>query len=257
MPPVITKCINSWQIAMPEYEYCLWNESNFDLNAVDFVRDAVRMHKWAFVADYVRLYALFNEGGVYLDTDVLLRKPLNQFLQYRFFSGHEVHPHNCTEIERQKLGSDGVLKNSHDLVHWIHILSAVMGAEKYHPFIGDCLSYYNKQRLYGSSGKPCYSEFIIGPRISKIAESYGYRYKPVPQILQEDMHIESPEVFVGNSAFLTKSSYAIHLCNGSWLERSTYERILHELGNRFPILSPMITLWRKIVRNLAKPFLRQ
>ena len=69
-PALVKKCMASWKKYLPEYELKEWNEDNFDLDLFPFTREAYESRKYAFVTDVVRLYALYNEGGVYMDTDV-------------------------------------------------------------------------------------------------------------------------------------------------------------------------------------------
>ena len=89
MPELAQKCIASWHKYMPDYEYKLWNEDNFDVTAVPYVKEAYEARKFAFVTDYVRLYALFTEGGIYMDTDVEILKPLDDLLSLSAFTGYE------------------------------------------------------------------------------------------------------------------------------------------------------------------------
>lgn len=77
LPEDAIKCIESWKKYLPDYEIKEWNESNFDLDCCQFVKDAYKEKKWAFITDYVRLYAMVNEGGIYMDTDVEVCKPLS------------------------------------------------------------------------------------------------------------------------------------------------------------------------------------
>ena len=63
MPDLAQKCIESWHRYMPDYEYRLWNEDSFDIQSVPYVKEAYESGKYAFVTDYVRLYALYTEGG--------------------------------------------------------------------------------------------------------------------------------------------------------------------------------------------------
>ena len=74
---------------MPDWEYKLWNEDNFDVQSVPYVKEAYEARKFAFVTDYVRLYALQTEGGVYMDTDVEVLKPLDDLLHHAAFTGYE------------------------------------------------------------------------------------------------------------------------------------------------------------------------
>lgn len=87
MTPLMIKCINSWKKYCPDYEIIEWNESNFDINSTPWTKQAYEAKKYAFVADYVRLYALKKYGGVYMDTDQELIKPLTPFMQKEMFLG--------------------------------------------------------------------------------------------------------------------------------------------------------------------------
>ena len=97
-PAKIKRCMKTWRRVMPDYEIKLWNAQNFDVEgAPDYVREAIRQRKWAFAADYIRMYALYHEGGIYLDSDVLVLKPFDDLLNHSFMSSLEYHP---IQIER-------------------------------------------------------------------------------------------------------------------------------------------------------------
>lgn len=89
LPSLAKKCIASWKKYLPDYEIKEWNEDNFDLDMYPYVREAYDNRKFAFVTDVVRLYALYNEGGIYMDTDVEVLKSLDPFLHHTAFSGFE------------------------------------------------------------------------------------------------------------------------------------------------------------------------
>ena len=90
MPQLALDCIESWHKYMPDWEYKLWNEDNFDVNCNQYVREAYEARKFAFVTDYVRLYALKTEGGVYMDTDVEVLKAYDDALMsLPAFTGYE------------------------------------------------------------------------------------------------------------------------------------------------------------------------
>lgn len=89
-PKLAQKCIASWKKYCPDFEILEWNESNFDVSAAPlYVRQAYEAGRWAFVTDYVRLRALTELGGVYMDTDVEVVKPLETYLQQEAFAGFE------------------------------------------------------------------------------------------------------------------------------------------------------------------------
>ncbi len=89
LPELAQKCIESWKKHCPDYEIMRWDESNFDFNYNAYVKEAYEAKKWAFVSDVARLFALVNYGGVYMDTDVEVIKPLEELLEYEAFSGFE------------------------------------------------------------------------------------------------------------------------------------------------------------------------
>ncbi len=93
MPELALKCMASWHKYMPGWDYQLWNEDNFDVDSVAYTREAYRAGKYAFVSDYVRLWALEREGGVYLDTDVEVFKSFDDLLEDKAFAGFEGSKH--------------------------------------------------------------------------------------------------------------------------------------------------------------------
>lgn len=86
---LIKNCFESWKKNLLGYEFRLWNEDTFDVNSVQYTREAYEAKKYAFVSDYVRLYALKNFGGIYLDTDVEVLKSFDEYLSCDGFSGYE------------------------------------------------------------------------------------------------------------------------------------------------------------------------
>lgn len=89
MPKLVEKCIKSWKKYCPEYKIVCINEDNFDINQNRYAKEAYEAGKWAFVSDYVRLKVLFDEGGIYLDTDVELIKPLDKLIEENGFMGFD------------------------------------------------------------------------------------------------------------------------------------------------------------------------
>lgn len=90
MPELVQTCISSWKMHMPDWEYRLWTEENFDIAfAPQYVREAYAAKKYAFMSDYVRLWALEREGGIYLDTDVEVLRSFDSLLGDTAFIGLE------------------------------------------------------------------------------------------------------------------------------------------------------------------------
>jgi mannosyltransferase OCH1-like enzyme len=90
LPPLAQQCLSSWRQYCPDYEIILWDESNSSKYFNTFCEQALREKQYAFVADCVRVKALQEFGGFYLDTDMLLVKPIDELRKYKFFSAYEV-----------------------------------------------------------------------------------------------------------------------------------------------------------------------
>lgn len=91
MPELAERCVASWHMYMPEWEFMRWDESNFDISAAPlYVRQAYDARKFAFVSDYVRLWALEQYGGLYMDVDFLVHRPFNDLMdKFPAFAGYE------------------------------------------------------------------------------------------------------------------------------------------------------------------------
>lgn len=89
LPEDVKKYIDTWKKYCPDYEIIEWNENNFDVTENQYCKEAYEAKKWAFVSDYARLKVLYENGGIYMDTDVEVCKSLDRFLKYDWFSGFE------------------------------------------------------------------------------------------------------------------------------------------------------------------------
>lgn len=103
LPELAERCIKSWHTFCPDYKIVEWNEESFDISTAPlYVQQAYDAKKYAFVTDYVRLWAMTNFGGIYMDTDVEVRKSLDQYLLNEAFSGFE----NSTQIPTGIMASE-------------------------------------------------------------------------------------------------------------------------------------------------------
>ena len=120
-PEDVKRYIASWKKYCPDYEIKEWNESNFDIHENDYCREAYEARKWAFVTDYVRLKALYEEGGFYMDTDVEVVKSLDPLRVYDAVSGYE----SATHIPTGTMGACrdnewiGMLLHDYDHRHFL------------------------------------------------------------------------------------------------------------------------------------------
>jgi len=95
-PQMVDHCLESWHTHMPDWKYCEWNENNFNLSSAPlYVQQAYEAKKYAFVSDYVRLWALELYGGLYMDVDFEVYKPFDELMeQYSAFAGIEGSRYN-------------------------------------------------------------------------------------------------------------------------------------------------------------------
>jgi len=224
-PVLIKHCIASWRKRLPDYEIKEWNESNFDVNMAPLSKEAYAARKWAFVADYCRIYALATEGGIYMDTDIIVLRPFDEFLKYSYCSCQEYQPWEFEKIKSQYVDKDGRrLPGVSKLVPGLGIQSGVMMAEKGSNYIMGCLDYYNQLHLPKNLG-----DIIVVRILSQQMEKYGYRYITEPQHFEDNILVDAPYVFA-NMTTLNKDSYAWHLYYRSWGNGFSLKQ---QLRNRF------------------------
>ena len=182
-PKDIKRCMKTWKKHLKDYEIIEWNESNFDINSHPFVEAAYKAKKWAYVSDYIRMYAIYNYGGIYLDTDVLVLDNFDDLLNNKAFVGYE-HPD--------------------------FPFTAVFGAEPKHPFIKKLLDYYDKIDTYKF-------DFVNNNTISVsniLINEYGCKKGNIEQTLKDDIKVYKDDVLCNPSI----NSKTIHIFTGTWLE---------------------------------------
>lgn len=215
-PAKIKSCMKTWERIMPDYEIKHWNRMNFDVeSAPDYVKEAVEARKWAFASDYIRVYALYTEGGFYLDSDVKVLKRFDDFLEYNFISSLEHHP---SQLEKtgsiHSISPDGT-RLCEGYISGMQIQAAVMGAQAGCPFLKEILDWYADKHFIRPDGS--LATDVLSPYIyARIAEKHGFRYWDKDQDLAGNMKIFRSEIFAGNKHEVTQASYAIHLCEHSW-----------------------------------------
>jgi len=203
-PEQIQQCIDSWKKILPDYELRLWNMKAIEQIDSVFLKEALQERKWAYAADYVRLYAIYHEGGIYLDTDVLVYKSFDSLLDASAFIGKENSIHFEGGFAAQYLSSH------------------CFGAEKNNLFIKDCLSYFDNRHFLTSSNtklpQPLRYNFVILPYIqAEIARLYGYDWKPSVQGLQKCRSglLIYPTICL-DPQLPQEESYCKHLALGGW-----------------------------------------
>lgn len=220
MPELAMKCIESWHKFMPDYEYKLWNEDNFDINCNQYVKEAYEAKKYAFVTDYVRLYALYTEGGIYMDTDVEVLKSFDPLLHLNGFIGFE-------GTKRKHIGTGTIACQPNG--DWV--------SEQIHAY--DDASFILTNGSYDLTTNPI--------RITRIMVQNGFVQNGVEQDYK-DMHVFPTEYFCPRQTtgefFLTDNTFSDHHFMGSWNNNSNSGLILKLIGQKN--LTRIIKLKRKL-----------
>ena len=89
IPEKLQRCMDSWKKFLPDYEFVLWDLERFDIKTSQWVKEAFEARKYAFAADYIRLYAVYNYGGIYMDMDVEVVRPFDDLLASPYILGLE------------------------------------------------------------------------------------------------------------------------------------------------------------------------
>ncbi len=207
LPELAKKCIASWKKYCPDYEIIEWNEDNFDINCCPYVKEAYENRRFAFVTDYVRLYAMYHQGGVYMDTDVEVTKNLDQFLDHQGFSGFETD----TQVP-----------------------TGIMAGEKGFPLFKYLLTYYDGKHFVKEDGKADTTTNVA--IITEMLNSKGFVPNGQFQIV-DGFALYPRDYFCPlNDATgvldRTENTAAIHWFNKSWLPqhirlRSKITKVFH------------------------------
>lgn len=218
---LIKRCIKSWHKICPDYEIREWNESNFDINICPYVKQAYEQKKWAFVSDYARFYILKKYGGIYLDVDVELMKPLDPLLKNNAFAG---------------FASDSIVATG-----------LVFACEKDNQFAAEILKSYEGQNFINDDPSKI---LAIGRRVTQILNEHGLELNGKQQTI---FGVTVYPVYYFNPtngdihAKVDPRAYSVHHYAATWFPKN--KRILNTL-RRF-IGSANMERYYKIKRKVT------
>lgn len=183
VPRNLKKYMKSWKKKLPDYEFIKWDFNKFDKHSSKWVSDAFDNKKYAFAADYIRLFAVYNYGGIYMDMDVEVIKSFNDLLERK----------ELIAFSNERLND---------------IEAGCFGAEKNNQFIGDCLECYKSLSFIDENGK---MNLKTSPaRMMEVYAEKKYEFK----ILGNDYF--SARSFDTGEIAVTNNTHCIHHFAGSW-----------------------------------------
>lgn len=192
LPDLVQRCIESWKEVLPDYEIRCWNNDNFDVNICAYTKEAFEKKKYAFVSDYIRHYAVYHCGGIYLDADVEVVRRFDNLLDSKAFTSFE---------------------NSYALASWI------FGSEKGNPLFKEFMDYYADRHFIMDSG-----EMDLTPNpimMTDICMSHGLKldgsYQELDNITIYPKEYFCPYDHITKKLDMTDNTYTIHYFNGTWL----------------------------------------
>lgn len=201
LPEDVRKYIDTWKKYCPDYEIIEWNEKNFDITQNQYCKEAYESKKWAFVSDYARLKVLHDYGGIYMDTDVEVVKPLDDLLQYNWFSGFESE-------ERIPTGTIGACWNS--------IVIKML------------LDYYNNRHfIKNDGGFDLTTNVEVMTKLLK--EKYKVQLNNTRQIFGDNNLLLPFDYLCAKSFFTgeinkTENTYTIHHFKGTWRTKEDFRK---------------------------------
>lgn len=209
---------------MPDWEYRLWNEDSFDVQSTPYTAEAYAAGKYAFVSDYVRLWVLEREGGVYMDVDFEVFKPFGDLLVNRAFAGFEGSKH-------------------------LPVMMGVCASEPHGEWVGEMLQVYDGLHFMREDGSPDLTTNVA--RLTAIMRNNGLRQDGTEQHYR-DLHVYPVDYFSPRQTtgeyLRTANTYCEHRGLASWSGKSTgwKQRLLGVVGQK------NMTRLIKIKRRLEK-----
>lgn len=208
LPKNAQKCIASWKKYYPDYEIKQWNESNFDINCCTYVREAYEAKMYAFVSDYARFWVLYNEGGVYFDTDVEVVKDMSCLIERGNFMGFE------KSLETSPMGVNPGLG---------------LAISPRHPILKELLEVYNSKSSF------TYGEGTIVHYTTDVLKKHGLVNENILQLVENITIYPTDYLCPMDSTTgiitLTENTVSIHHYSCSWINHNTLSFRLHQLKN--------------------------
>lgn len=243
-PNNIKRCLETWKKVLPDFEVKIWTMEMARALNIPFVNEALDARKWAFAGDVVRAYAVWSEGGVYMDTDIWVLKRFDEFLTLPMAFFMEI---NRKEWEMDNpegiVNAEGLCLIPEQYVKGRQIQAALFMGEKGNPILKDIIDFYRTLKFIRDDGS---FNYTISPCIyAKLLEKYGFLYKDEEQHLENDITV-FPSSYVALSRYeRSKNAIAIHLGAHEWDPRGPWLKFKYIIHNsRFYSLLKLLGIER-------------
>lgn len=183
IPESLQKCMESWKEKIPDYQFKKWDFSVFPKDKSKWVEEAFDNKKYAFAADYIRLYAIYNCGGIYMDMDVEVIKRFDDLLDAPYMMAYERPNRNGIE-------------------------AGCFGAKAGNAFIGDCLKYYEGRHFVREDGT--FDQKPLPLIMKECMSRNGYEYNLF------DYDYFTAKSFETGEEKITANTYCVHHFAGTW-----------------------------------------
>lgn len=216
MPDKFLRVMETWKKTLPDYELRLWDANALAEANLTFANEALAARKWAFAADAIRAYAVYRDGGIWLDGDAAVYQSFDSFLNCRMF-----------------IGKEHLMEFQHDgMNHNMNVLTAhCFGAEKGHPFMKDCVDYYQNRHFVQCDSENLpqglrYDMRLMPSVMSLLATKYGYQGRVTNleevEMLDEGICVYPPYYFDEPRYHDVKDVVCVHYKFGSWRMPETW-----------------------------------
>lgn len=197
MSDLMNECMATWKVHCPDYEVIEWNEKNFDIEGNPWAKAALAARNWALVSDIMRAWILYEHGGIYVDTDIEILRPLDEFLANEFFMGYESK-------------------------HWCN--TAIIGSVACNEIVGKCIERYKKTAEKGTKIESNTNLLAVQAYSAIMEMEYGIKPNGQTSIYENGVGLYSrdyfyPQDWLTHKIKLTQNSAVVHRCSQTWLTK--------------------------------------
>jgi len=214
-PVEIKVCLNTWKRILPDYEVRVWDYAAAKSIGSAYIDEALSAKKWAFAADAVRFYAVYKEGGVYMDSDIFIHKRFDTIIPQKGFATFN----ECTKPDQKEFG----------------LQAAFFMGEKGNSFCKEVFNDYNGRHFIKEDGSfdQTISPYVMG----RIAKTKGFVCEDKEQRLSEDIIIY-PTYYLSPTKHYNHhpEAFGVHYIYGNWRKRKFGRKVERNIKHIYRVI---------------------